>query len=49
MGKMVQIHQISKRKIQIARFLQEGPVGSQEYGRILIFFYFHIWHVARIG
>jgi hypothetical protein len=50
MGKIVQICQISKKnKILIARFLQQVPVGSQEYRRILVFFYFHIWHVARIG
>jgi hypothetical protein len=37
--KVVRIRQISKRnKIQIARFLQQVPVGSEEYRRILIFF-----------
>jgi hypothetical protein len=50
MEKMVQICQASKRKInQITIFLQEVPVCRQEYRRILVFPYFHIWHVAIIG
>jgi hypothetical protein len=42
MEKMAQIRQIFKEKyIQIARFLSKVPVGSQEYRRIL-FFYFYV-------
>jgi hypothetical protein len=40
---------LEKKKIQITRFLLSVPVGSQECRRILVFFYFHIWHVAGIG
>jgi hypothetical protein len=36
---------LKKRSFQIIRFLWYVPVGSQEYRRILFFFYFHsqIW------
>jgi hypothetical protein len=39
--KMTQIRQISKKKLQIARFLLLVPVGSQKYGKDLIFSYLH--------
>jgi len=41
---------LEKKKIQITRFLQSVPVGSQEYRRILVFFTFISgYNVARIG
>jgi hypothetical protein len=48
MKKKTQICQISKKNnIQIATFLWKVQEGSQEYARILVFFYFHISYVAE--
>jgi hypothetical protein len=42
MKKIAQIQQISKKKIQITKFLWEVPIGCEKYRRILVFLYFHI-------
>jgi hypothetical protein len=50
MGKMTQIRQVSNfKKFQIARALWQLPEGSQDYRRMLFFFYLHIYYAAKFG